>query len=73
MATKKITLNELKSLVKQIISEENNIKEYFGGNGNFVNLTEKGLNLTAVLEGLSSLRSNRPELYHKYFPNIYNK
>jgi hypothetical protein len=73
MKTNKITLNELRGLVKKIISEENNIKEYFGGDESFVNLTEKGLNLTAVLEGLSNLRANRPALYHKYFPNIYNK
>jgi hypothetical protein len=73
MVTKKITLNELRNLVTEVVGKENNIKEYFGSDDSFVKLTDKNLNLAAVLDGLSLLRANRPELFHKYFPNIYGK
>jgi hypothetical protein len=46
--------------------------EYFGGGDSFEHKIDT-INIDALLNGLDTLRHYKPELYFKFFPNLFNK
>lgn len=72
--TQKITLTELRNLVKKNLKEssEHSVDELYGPDFSYKH-KEESLNMKAVLEGLDLLREYRPAIYDKYFPKIFKK